>query len=187
MGKEKLEMQSGATEVGEREPGPPAPRGLLGGGMPQGGTGEPCEPVPPEGRPPPSSRKILPPDPEVDPRPQRRRFTAQFKRKVLADAERCSRPGDIGALLRRQGLYSSHLVVWRRQQEEGMLAGLAPRRRGRKPEPKNPLAERVAKLERENALLEKRLRHAQAIMDLQKKVSELLGIPLTAPGNEGIA
>ena len=142
---------------------------------------------PPRGPRPPGGQGIgeSRPDPEVAERPVRRRFTVEFKRRVLAEADRCSRPGEVGALLRRHGLYSSHLVMWRRLREEGTQAGLAPKKRGRKPEPKNPLADRVAQLEREKAALENRLLQAQAIIEFQKKISELLGIPLKQPGSEG--
>ena len=113
-------------------------------------------------------------DPEVPEKARRRRFSAEYKLRVLQEADACSEPGEIGALLRREGLYSSHLVVWRRQREEGTLQGLKPRKQGRKPEPKNPLAHRVAQLERENQRLQKRLKQAEMIIDVQKKVSQIL-------------
>ncbi len=99
--------------------------------------------------------------------------------RVLQEADSCSEPGEIGALLRREGLYSSHLVVWRRQRAEGTLQGLRPRKRGRKAQPKNPLAKKVAELERENKRLERRLKQAEIIIDVQKKVSQILGGPLS--------
>ena len=113
-------------------------------------------------------------DPEVPEKARRRRFSAEYKLRVLQQADACSEPGDIGALLRREGLYSSHLGKWRRQRDEGTLQGLKPRKRGRKPEPKNPLANRVAQLERENQRLQKRLKQAEMIIDVQKKVSQIL-------------
>lgn len=122
-----------------------------------------------------------PPNPEVSSKPVRRRFTAAYKFSILEEADRCSEPGQIGALLRREGLYSSHLVLWRRQRREGMLAGLAPARRGPKPEPRNPLADEVEQLRRENQRLTHRLKQAETIIEFQKKVSEILGIPLSQP------
>ena len=84
-------------------------------------------------------------------------------------------------------MYSSHLTEWRRQREQGTLAALAPRPRGRPGEKPHPLARRVAELEQENTRLQRRLQQAEAIIEVQKKVSELLGIPLNPPGNGGIA
>ena len=124
------------------------------------------------------------PDPEVVERPVRRTFTAEFKRRVVEEAEACRQPGEVGALLRRQGLYSSHLVAWRRQWKAGSLAGLAPRKRGRTPQALNPLAATVAKLERDKARVEQRLKQAETIIEFQKKVSELWGIPLRRPDGD---
>jgi transposase-like protein len=118
-------------------------------------------------------------DPEVPEKARRRRFTAEYKLRVLQEADACSEPGEIGALLRREGLYSSHLVVWRRQRSDGTLEGLRPRKRGRKAQPTNPLAKKVAELERENKRLERRLKQAEMIIDVQKKVSQILGTPLS--------
>ena len=114
------------------------------------------------------------PDPEVPARPTRRSFTAEFKRRVLEEADRCG-PGEVGALLRRHGLYSSHLTSWRRQRDEGTLAGLAPKKRGRRPAPKNPLAEENARLQRELRRATARAARAEGLVALQKKVAELLG------------
>jgi len=120
----------------------------------------------------------LPLDPEVPARHAKRRFTTAYKLDILRRADACSRPGELGALLRREGLYSSHLVTWRRQREHG----LTPKRRGRKPTSSDP---RVKTLEREKAALatanrrlERRLERAETIIAFQKKVAELLGIPL---------
>jgi transposase-like protein len=118
-----------------------------------------------------------PPDPEVVERPKRRSFTAEYKRQVLEEADRCG-PGEIGALLRREGLYSSHLTTWRTQREAGTLAGLAPKKRGRKAEPKNLLADRVAQLERENRRLLARAERAEGIVEVQKKLAQLIGVEL---------
>ena len=115
-------------------------------------------------------------DPEVLERPQRRRFTAKYKLQVLEQADACTEPGEIGALLRREGLYSSHLSSWRRLRESGALAGLTPHKRGRKADPAKQLIQRVAELEREIQCLRERLAQAETIIDVQKKVSSLLGI-----------
>jgi transposase len=115
------------------------------------------------------------PDSEVEAAPRRRRFTAEFKRQVLAEADAAKEPGEIGALLRRHGLYSSHLVSWRRQRDEGALAGLAPRKRGRKAAPVNPLGAEVARLERELRRALARAQRAEGLVELQKKMAALLG------------
>ena len=117
-----------------------------------------------------------PPDPEVPEQAKRRRFTAAYKARVLAEADACSEPGQIGALLRREGLYSSHLSTWRRQRQAGTLAALAPQRRGRKGP--HRLEPEVQRLKRENARLAQRLAQAEAVIEVQKKLSELLGISL---------
>jgi transposase-like protein len=93
-------------------------------------------------------RSASDPDPEVPERARRRHFTAKYKIRILAKADRCSKPGEISKLLRKEGLYSSHLSKWRQQREEGALAALAPKKRGRKPRPVDPQAKRVAELER---------------------------------------
>jgi transposase len=124
------------------------------------------------------------PSPEVLEKPVRRRFTVEYKARVLAEADACTEPGMLGELLRREGLYSSHLTTWRRQRDEGALVGLAPKRRGRKAKPKNPLADEVARLERENRRLQEKLRQAELIIDVQKKVSEMLNIPLKTQDGE---
>lgn len=128
----------------------------------------------------PGSAKI--PDPEVLERPRRRSFTAEYKQRILreADAAKASgHSGALGELLRREGLYSSHLVVWRNQRENGELAGLTPAKRGRKASKRrDPLAIEVEKLRRENARLEDELRKSAIVIDVQKKVAMLLGIPI---------
>jgi len=93
-------------------------------------------------------------------------------------------PGAIGALLRREGLYSSHLATWRKQRERGELDGLAPKKRGRKAKPINPLAARVRELEAENRRLQRQLEKAETIIAFQKKLSEMLGIPLDRKGSD---
>jgi transposase-like protein len=110
----------------------------------------------------------------------------EYKARILAEADACTGPGALGELLRREGLYSSHLATWRRQRDEGVLAGLTPKRRGRQAKAKNPLAEEVARLQRENQRLKEQLRQAELIIDVQKKVSEMLNIPLNGPGGEEV-
>jgi transposase-like protein len=127
------------------------------------------------------------PDPEVIASPSRRRFTATYKQRVLREAEACRGTGQIAALLRREGLYSSHLTAWRKSQTRTEQQALAPRQRGRKPTDPALSAqiEQNRRLTRENARLEQRLAQAEAIIDIQKKVSALLGIPLNHPDSEG--
>jgi len=115
-------------------------------------------------------------DPEVVARPRRRTFTSEYKARIVSEADASTKPGEIGALLRREGLHSSHLTVWRRDLCAHGVEGLAARRRGPAPAPK-PSAREV-QLEREKRKLEKQLAKAQAIIAFQKKVHELLGIPL---------
>ena len=119
---------------------------------------------------------MSPPDPEVPEKRRRRKFSAQYKLRILAEAEACHEPGQIGVLLRREGLYSSNLSTWKRQQEAGLLEALSPKKRGRKGKVKNPLAQQVARLERENERLKEQLRKAEIIIDVQKKISQILGI-----------
>ncbi len=126
------------------------------------------------------------PDPEVVEQPKRRTYTAQYKLRILREADACTEPGQIGALVRREGLYTSHLSVWRRQRETGELAGLS-KKRGRKPRPVDPSAKRIAELEREVERLSKSLAQAEAVIDIQKKLSELLGVPLPNAKNGGRA
>lgn len=115
------------------------------------------------------------PDPEISEHPQRRTFSAAEKLRILTEIDR-AKPGEIGAILRREGLYSSNLTRWRRQRETGTLAGPANARAGSPPAAGNPLQADVARLERENTALRERLTRAEAAIELQKKVSELLGI-----------
>lgn len=117
-------------------------------------------------------------DPEVLPKAERRQFSADYKLRVLAEADRCSEPGQIGALLRREGLYSSHLSKWRQQRERGALG----QQRGRKPDPQTA---ELKRLQRENERLRSRLERAEHIIEVQKKLAELLGTTLEAtPSNE---
>jgi transposase-like protein len=116
------------------------------------------------------------PDPEVPEKKPRRRFTAKYKLHILAEADRCTQQGQMGALLRREGLYSSNLTTWRRQREKGLLKAMAPKKRGRKRKEKNPLTRKVARLENENRRLQQKLKTAELIIEAQKKMSEILGI-----------
>lgn len=124
------------------------------------------------------------PDPEVRERASRRRFTGEYKLGVLREVDACASSGETGALLRREGLYSSHLTTWRRQRELGSLAALAAKKRGRRGVAPSPLARQVAELQREKAHLERRLKQAETIIEVQKKVSEILGIPLKSPAGD---
>jgi transposase len=116
-------------------------------------------------------RGAVPPDSEVPARHARRRFTTAYKLEMLRRADACTRHGELGALLRKEGLYSSHLITWRQQRE----AGLSPKKRGRKAVPVDPA---MKKLEQENRRLTTRLQKAEALLDFQKKLSSLLQIPL---------
>jgi len=108
---------------------------------------------------------------------KRRRFSASEKRQILAEADACKKPGELGALLRRKRIYASMLSTWRRQRDEAGEKALAPQRRGRKADPARAEKERIAQLERDKARLERELAQARLIIDVQKKVSALLGIP----------
>lgn len=115
---------------------------------------------------------------EVVARARRRRFTAEYKRQVLQEADQCTQSGAIGALLRREGLFSSHLTAWRAARTRGELAGLTPKRRGPKAVPVDPRDGRIAELEREAARWQRRAERAEALVEVQKKVAALLGTPL---------
>lgn len=117
-------------------------------------------------------------DVEVEAKAQRRRFTAEYKRRIVREADRCRKPGEIGALLRREGLYASHLTTWRAARDRGELAGLAPKKRGPKITPPDPRDKKIAEQERVITRLTKRAERAEALVELQKKVAELLGTPL---------
>ena len=108
------------------------------------------------------------------PKAKRRQFTAKYKLRIVREADACTEPGQIGSLLRREGLYSSYLSKWRRQREEGQLQALSSKKRGRKPE--DPSVEELAQLQRENERLRARLEQAEIIIDVQKKLSQLLGL-----------
>ena len=158
----------GGTERG-RSPSavPPTTAAAVAQGGPAAGNGEPI------------------PDPAVPEKPVRRRFTAEYKIRVLREADRFNELGQLGALLRREGLYSSHLSTWRQQRDEGTLAGLTPKRRGRKANPDAPLIAENERLKRETQRLAAKLRQAETIIEVQKKLSEILGIPLPPPDSNG--
>ena len=162
------EAVAGGTEGGRSPTGvPPATAAVAATGTPATGNGK------------------LIPDPAVSEKPVRRRFTAEYKRRILHEADRCTASGQLGALLRREGLYSSLLSTWRQQRDEGTLAGLTPKRRGRKANPDAPLIAENQRLTRETQRLAAKLRQAETIIEVQKKLSEILGIPLPPSDNSG--
>ena len=122
------------------------------------------------------------PKTEVVVKAKRRQYTAEYKLRILRELDRSQGAGETGALLRREGLYSSHLTTWRRQRERGELDGLSPQRRGPKADP--PAAE-LARLQRENERLCERLRKAELIIDVQKKVAQMLGAPIEEHDQDG--
>jgi transposase len=124
---------------------------------------------------PPATSRATAPDPEVPAKVQRRQFTAEYRRRILKEAAACQKHGELGALLRREGLYSSHLANWRRQRDQGELRPGRARKRGPTPRAIDP---RVHQLEVENRQLQRKLARAETIITLQKKVAEILGIPL---------
>src|SRR5438445_13520226 len=122
----------------------------------------------------PGTSRASAPDPEVPAKVQRRTFTAEYRLRILTQADARKKPGESGALLRREGLYSSLLTNWRRQRDDGALREMRGRRRGPKARPVDP---RVKQLEAENRRLQRKLQRAETIITLQKKVAEILGIP----------
>lgn len=145
--------------------------GLLNAGIPEATEGERSEP---------QGAAEMPgtPDPEVPEKASRRKFSAEYKLRILKLADSCTDAGSLGRLLRREGLYSSNLTTWRRQREMGVLKGLEPAKRGRKTIERNPLQPEIDKLRKENERLEKRLKRAELIIEVQKKVSQILGVDL---------
>jgi transposase-like protein len=129
--------------------------------------------------------KVAHPNPEVPDKAVRRGFTAAYKLRILNEAEACTDRGSLGALLRREGLYASNLNTWRHQRDRGILSGLTPKKRGRKESIRDPLIAENEKLRKDNERLISRLRQAEIIIDVQKKVSQILGIPLATPGEGG--
>lgn len=124
------------------------------------------------------------PETEVPEKARRRRFSAKYKSDILKRAERCKKPGELGALLRKEGLYSSHLTHWRQQRRSAEEAALAPKKRGPKAEVRDEREARIAALEREIALLTARAEKAEALVTLQKKVSDLLEMVSLSPGRK---
>lgn len=116
------------------------------------------------------------PDPEVPEKKPRRKFTAKYKLRILEEIDACIDSGDIGAILRREGLYYSNISKWRQQRQGGVLTGLSPQKRGRKKQEPSPEAKRLAELEKENRKLTQELKQAKTIIEAQKKISEILGI-----------
>ena len=121
---------------------------------------------------------------EVVEKAKRRGFTADYKQRILEEIDRASQPGEIGAILRREGLYSSVISAWRRLREAGELSALAPKKRGPRAKVPDERDRRIAELEKANARVELRLKRAEGLLDLQKKVSEILGIELPPRGEE---
>ena len=117
------------------------------------------------------------PDTEVSDKAKRRTFSTAYRERILRESEACTEPGAISALLRREGLYSSHLFTWRRLAERGKREALSPKKRGPKPKVTDERDKRIELLERENAKLTHRAERAEAIVEVQKKISQLLGIP----------
>ena len=119
---------------------------------------------------------------EVTPKAKRRRFSAQYKLRILEETDRCTQPGQIGALLRREGLYSSNLTSWRRQRDQGQIGALSPKKRGPKPVPDATMVRELTKLREQNQRLEQKLKKAELIIEVQKKVSALLGLDPISEG-----
>jgi transposase len=123
---------------------------------------------------------VTPEDVQVAAKPQRRSFTAEYKRRILKEVDACTTPGAVGALLRREGLYSSHLVEWRRARARGELAALTPKKRGRKPTAVDPRDRKIAELERQLAHVTGRAERAEALVEVQKNLAALLSRPGTS-------
>ena len=157
-------------------------------GPPEGMEGERSEPEltggGPTGAAPGPAAGVSRPNPEVVAQAKRRTFSLKFKLRLLAEADKCVN-GDLGAMLRREGIYDSTYRTWRKQREDGILTGLAPKPRGPAPRPVDPQAKRVSELERENRKLSARLEKAELIIEFQKKVASLLGNVLSTPGDRG--
>jgi transposase-like protein len=131
-----------------------------------------------------TSSSAPPPDPEVVPIARRRRFPGAEKRRILGEADRCTKPGQLGALLRREGIYSSMLANWRKQRDQADQAALAPRKRGPKPAANREEVRQLKQLARENARLQRELERAHTIIDVQKKICTLLGLPTADESGE---
>jgi transposase len=121
---------------------------------------------------------VLAQDTEVVTKAKRRTFSAKYKREIISQAAACQQPGELGELLRRNGLYSSHLSDWRRELEQRGLAGLSPRKRGPKVTPPTPAEIENRRLRGENAILTVRAERAEMLVEIQKKLSTLLGLEM---------
>jgi transposase len=133
----------------------------------------------------PAATPVTPgPDPEVRVHADRRRFSAAYKLRIVEQADRCTSSGEVGALLRREGLYSSHVSNWRRLRRDGALGNLAPRKRGRKAKADSGEQREVARLRKENQRLRHELDKAQTIISFQKKLSEILEIPMPSGNSD---
>jgi len=124
------------------------------------------------------------PNPEVTPIAKRRQFPAAEKQRILSEADRCTEPGQIGALLRREGIYASMLATWRKQRARAEQATLAPRKRGPKPNPALTETRELKKLQEQNARLRRELERAHTIIDVQKKLCTVLGLPTEPEADE---
>lgn len=164
------------------------PQGTKGPGAPtEGRQGKRSEPCLTGGGAPgaaPGPAEVSRPDPEVIAQAKRRTFAVKYKLRLLAEADKCVN-GELGALLRREGIYDSTFRRWRKQRDDGNLTTLTPKPRGPAPRPVDPQAKRVAELERENRKLTARLEKAALIIEIQKKVASLLGIELAKPEDQG--
>ncbi len=130
-----------------------------------------------------TSQAATRPDPQVVPKGERRRFSAEYKQRILAEADQCTERGQVGALLRREGLYASHLEKWRQQRDQAARVALAPQKRGRKVDPQ---AAEIERLRQENEHLQARLAQAETIIEVQKKVAALFGLaPSPTAASEG--
>jgi len=123
-------------------------------------------------------------NPEVNERPMRRQFDAAYKLRILEEADRCTEPGQLGELLRREGLYSSHLANWKRLREEGSYQSLGAKKRGRKVKRDDATTQELERLRRENQRLAERLRQAETIIEVQKQISEIVGLTIPTSPNE---
>lgn len=133
----------------------------------------------------PANTEVPPANTEVPEKPLRRRFDAAYKLRIVEEADRCTEPGELGRLLRREGLYSSHLRTWRQQRDAGALSALEPKRRGRRPRRQDPLSLENERLRCENRQLAERLRQAETIIEVQKKVSGILAAtPTNGSGSD---
>ena len=123
-------------------------------------------------------------NPEVNEKPVRRQFDAAYKLRILEEADHCTEPGQLGELLRREGLYSSHLTNWRQLREKGSLQSLGAKKRGRKAKRDDATTQELERLRRENQRLAERLRQAETIIEVQKKISEIVGLTIPTSPNE---